>query len=39
MSLLYWVAISLQLVRAVIMARQNRRNIFDPNDVGAFHAV
>ena len=27
------------LERCQSMARQNRRDIFDPNEVGAFHAV
>ena len=26
-------------IAGVLMARQNRRDIFDPNEVGAFHAV
>ena len=25
--------------REALMARQNRRDIFDPNEVGSFHAV
>jgi len=29
----------LSLAGEFLMARQNRRDIFDPNEVGAFHAV
>ena len=38
-SWLHRLLISLSLSREFLMARQNRRDIFDPNQVGAFHAV
>ena len=37
--LLHYLPVSLSLAGGFLMARQNRRDIFDPNEVGAFHAV
>ena len=38
-ALLRCLPVSLSLAGGFLMARQNRRDIFDPNEVGAFHAV